>query len=329
MRYQIFFLVFLVIVNESALWGQSSIQTETERFGREIVAFLSKDNIDKASALLQDYCEKIDRHQTEKGNTIYFKQQLARILLNYPKSLTNLSIQDFMFALCEQKPDNHYSAVIQMKLLWELSIFQDEHILSTEKMKEIDLLLGIWNIYKNKAAIPDADLKIPDSPFGGPTLIGSVFVGTDEEKKGYDAHLEKVSAIYALKKEKETSQEILKEYREKLIEAVSNYCIIKHVTRKELKDALTYHNIAPDLMKDIVDPLNTILQMQEDGFRIWQSADGLLKVTAKMVSSDKKEVKLEKADGDTLNVELHKLRKEDQEYVKLQSEIEASKEEQK
>ncbi len=62
-----------------------------------------------------------------------------------------------------------------------------------------------------------------------------------------------------------------------------------------------------------------------DGFRVWQSADGLLKVTAKIVAINADAVKLESEKGDTLNVELHKLRKEDQEHVKLQNEMEAAK----
>jgi preprotein translocase subunit YajC len=72
-----------------------------------------------------------------------------------------------------------------------------------------------------------------------------------------------------------------------------------------------------------------VLNIPYKGFREWQTNDGLLTLTAKVISVDKKEVKIEKEDGKQFTIELSALRKEDQDYVKrqLNSETKASKEE--
>jgi hypothetical protein len=61
------------------------------------------------------------------------------------------------------------------------------------------------------------------------------------------------------------------------------------------------------------------------GFRQWQTNDGLLKLTAKLISADKKEIKIEKEDGKQFTIELSALRKEDQDYVKRQREPDETK----
>jgi hypothetical protein len=55
-------------------------------------------------------------------------------------------------------------------------------------------------------------------------------------------------------------------------------------------------------------------------FRQWQTNDGLLTLTAKLISADKKEVKIEKEDGTQMTIELSAFRKEDQDFVKRQLE---------
>jgi hypothetical protein len=60
------------------------------------------------------------------------------------------------------------------------------------------------------------------------------------------------------------------------------------------------------------------LNIPYKGFREWQTNDGLLKVTAKLISADNKEIKLEKEDGKQLTIELSAFRQEDQDYVKRQ-----------
>jgi hypothetical protein len=64
------------------------------------------------------------------------------------------------------------------------------------------------------------------------------------------------------------------------------------------------------------------LNIPYKGFREWQTNDGLLTLTAKVISVDKKEIKLEKEDGKQFTIELSALRKEDQDYVKRQLESE-------
>ncbi len=59
------------------------------------------------------------------------------------------------------------------------------------------------------------------------------------------------------------------------------------------------------------------LNIPIDGFREWQSKDGLFKTTAKFVSLDKGDAILEKPDGKRTSIELSTLR-EDRDYVKTQ-----------
>jgi Fe-S cluster biosynthesis and repair protein YggX len=62
------------------------------------------------------------------------------------------------------------------------------------------------------------------------------------------------------------------------------------------------------------------LNIPYKGFREWRTNDGLLTLTAKLISADKNEVKLEKEDGKKFTIEIAYLRKEDQDYVKKQRE---------
>jgi hypothetical protein len=64
------------------------------------------------------------------------------------------------------------------------------------------------------------------------------------------------------------------------------------------------------------------LNIPYKGFRNWESTDKLFKATARFISLEKNEVNLEKADGKKTTIELSVLRKEDQDYVKKQLEIE-------
>jgi hypothetical protein len=64
------------------------------------------------------------------------------------------------------------------------------------------------------------------------------------------------------------------------------------------------------------------LNIPYNGFREWRTNDGLLTLMAKLISADKKEVKLEKEDGKKFTIEIAYLRKEDQDYVKKQLEPE-------
>ena len=64
------------------------------------------------------------------------------------------------------------------------------------------------------------------------------------------------------------------------------------------------------------------LNIPYKGFRCWQSTDGLFQTTAKFVTLDKGEVILEKTDGKQTTIDLSALRKEDQDYVKTQSQPE-------
>jgi hypothetical protein len=64
------------------------------------------------------------------------------------------------------------------------------------------------------------------------------------------------------------------------------------------------------------------LNIPYKGFRNWESTDKLFKATARFISLDKDEVNLEKADGKKTTIELSVLRKEDQDYVKIQLESE-------
>jgi hypothetical protein len=64
------------------------------------------------------------------------------------------------------------------------------------------------------------------------------------------------------------------------------------------------------------------LNIPYKGFRVWQTNDGLFKPTAKLISADKKEVKLESEDGKQITIEISALRKEDLDYVKRQLESE-------
>jgi hypothetical protein len=62
------------------------------------------------------------------------------------------------------------------------------------------------------------------------------------------------------------------------------------------------------------------LNIPYKGFREWRTNDGLLTLMAKLISADKKEVKLEKEDGKKFTIEIAYLRKEDQDYIKRQLE---------
>jgi hypothetical protein len=64
------------------------------------------------------------------------------------------------------------------------------------------------------------------------------------------------------------------------------------------------------------------LNIPYKGFREWRTNDGLLTLTAKVISINKKEVKIEKEDGKQFTIEIYALRKEDQDYVKKQLESE-------
>ncbi|MDR1384489.1 MAG: hypothetical protein LBJ67_11705 [Planctomycetaceae bacterium] len=64
------------------------------------------------------------------------------------------------------------------------------------------------------------------------------------------------------------------------------------------------------------------LNIPYKGFREWQTNDGLLTLTAKLISADTQEIKIEKEDGKQFTIEISYLRKEDQDYVKKQLESE-------
>jgi hypothetical protein len=65
------------------------------------------------------------------------------------------------------------------------------------------------------------------------------------------------------------------------------------------------------------------LNIPYKGFRNWESTDKLFKATAKFISLEKNEINLEKADGKKTTIELSVLRKEDQDYIKQQKDVES------
>ncbi|MGL6195352.1 MAG: HEAT repeat domain-containing protein [Thermoguttaceae bacterium] len=56
--------------------------------------------------------------------------------------------------------------------------------------------------------------------------------------------------------------------------------------------------------------------VSEDGFRNWETTDGLFKTTAKLTGITGKDIKLQRKDGKTISIELDSLRQQDQEYAR-------------
>jgi Fe-S cluster biosynthesis and repair protein YggX len=137
------------------------------------------------------------------------------------------------------------------------------------------------------------------------------------------------------------NQEVQQKYEEELSsesQSVWTFRLQWHV-KQSLTDALKktskileeIYSISPIVDDELVELLDKYEYPEEErakifkalnipykGFREWQTNDGLLTLTAKLIFADKKEVKIEKEDGKQFTIEIAYLRKEDQDYVKRQ-----------
>jgi hypothetical protein len=82
------------------------------------------------------------------------------------------------------------------------------------------------------------------------------------------------------------------------------------------------NKVEADFAKEILDAVKKAEKNAPppSNYRNWQSKDGLFKAKAKYVSSDAKNVTLEKENGKQTTIELSVLRDIDQRFVKEQTE---------
>ncbi|MGL4942368.1 MAG: SHD1 domain-containing protein, partial [Thermoguttaceae bacterium] len=90
----------------------------------------------------------------------------------------------------------------------------------------------------------------------------------------------------------------------------------------ELEALLKEHKVDDALAKEVLDAVKEAEKNAPppSDYRNWQTKDGLFKASAKYVSSDGKDVTIEKPDGKQTTIELSALRKADQDYVREQIE---------
>jgi hypothetical protein len=187
-------------------------------------------------------------------------------------------------------------------------------------LKTILLIKSKYEKYPKKDENKDNHVinKVIDQPF----LTGKNFYyGMDHEmvedkelRKQYEDHLWKRQVI----RWNNRIQHGLKEYYKNALQS-SHSLIIKWYdisprADSELVGLLEKYEYPEKEKAKILKALN----IPYKGFREWKTNDGLLTLTAKLISADKKEIKIEKEDGKQFTIEIVYLRKEDQDYVKRQ-----------
>jgi hypothetical protein len=161
----------------------------------------------------------------------------------------------------------------------------------------------------------------PPATYNGPYVSGMDMSNVDDKatRESYKQYKEEIAA----KLDKRYSQNTVKTVRKHCSARVKQYLIDAYsllpYRTSELEAMLTKYKFYPAMSKEIIDAVRKVeKEHPDDGFRTWLSNDKLFKTEAKFVSSDSKNVTVEKRDGKQTTVELKLLRKFDQEYVERQ-----------
>jgi hypothetical protein len=214
----------------------------------------------------------------------------------------------------------------QQRLLFHVSAYiLDPRNKDNGILKERKLVLSSWLEYHNHLldiVDPKHDpLKLPTtniSPGKGTYSAGIAPESIKEPdiRKEYEKKLEE-NAEYAKNFNlqcflNDAIFQSLNKFREV---AIKNYSLSPHADDELLELLDKYEYPEAEKVK-----IYKALNIPYKGFREWRTNDGLLTLTAKLISADKKEVKLEKEDGKKFTIEIAYLRKEDQDYIKRQLE---------
>jgi hypothetical protein len=214
----------------------------------------------------------------------------------------------------------------QYRLFFRVSVYiLDVENKNSNVIKERRLILSSWLAYHNCLLIlvdsKHDPLKLPYvniSPGKGPYSSGIAPENIKEPdiRKEYEKKLKNNSEYTR----KFNLQHTLRYLIPRSIEESREF-IIRSYSKlpragEELVELLNKYEYPEEEKAKIFKALN----IPYKGFREWRTNDGLLTLTAKLISADKNEVKLEKEDGKKITIEIAYLRKEDQDYVKKQRE---------
>jgi hypothetical protein len=153
------------------------------------------------------------------------------------------------------------------------------------------------------------------APIGGPYLAGvePSAIKEDDIRKNYEKRLEINERLSA---ERSLQIRVRNEMNWALSES-SSYLKKEYISATDATELLKLLEKYDYPVQESVILLSRFGIPYKD-FRQWQTNDDLFKLTAKLISVDKKEIKIEKEDGKQFTIEISALCKKDQDYVKRQ-----------
>jgi len=283
---------------------------------------LTKENEIACSSTISSACNILDnlsRHSENRNTKTYYKlatfysEKFLQMNFNEVQAINNQ-----WFILKSLLSDD---LIRKSKDIDILDVFRKQRKWQTQKAIQIWNQLEThadrtWSIenYTNELR-PLSDI----SPFYAMDI--SQIPDSKERKKCID-YIERKNILIRRSVNQFKAIELQKQIQDEFIRILVSYYTTAPYDKQEIEKLLETLKDSSNISERILESIKKQAAWIEAGFREWLTKDGLFKPTAKFISLDKKDVKLEKEDGKQITIELSALRKEDQDYVKRQIESE-------
>jgi hypothetical protein len=329
-------------------WGQ--VPSEQDSARRMVDSLLGK--ISNKTVSFEQLLPEIRQVENRTKNNIayyldsmrYITEQLVRRENPKTKEVIGEIIANAAFLTLDDETLNDVERVealldqLSMILMPELRPRKTEDMIDCDpklRQKNANRLLELYQLFVNQVEenydptatenLPQFKHFVPPESYRGPMIGGMDYSEAEDEatrdafKKYREEQWRKDHKYRAY----ETTKDFLPIYARGVIRYLTDaYSLFPYQTA-ELEQMLEEKKCDPEMSKTILDAVRKAENdAPDDGFRIWLSKDKLFKTTAKFISQDKGEVTLEKSDGKRTTIEFSALRKEDQDYVKMQHESE-------
>ncbi|MDR2346836.1 MAG: hypothetical protein LBE18_12305 [Planctomycetaceae bacterium] len=331
------FIVVQFIFSVSCLFGAELLSNEI-RFAQEekTVAAIVNPNADWAAVNREiERLEKMYENHPDMYvivmirivNTFFYHTHFKsnRRFYEWSELIEKLNQKIF-----NKKPESNEGKGWQIEAIVDYMTFDPDEapleILTNRKIR-VSKIIEIWQNVSNNIE-HDWDRNDPKNilhPYSPPLSFTEGFKSGQSPdsikdpivKKEYTEYLEKRAALSKKAWDQKQAKEVVRKSKNGIKKYIIDSYSLRPFAAPELEQILKDNKVEEAFAKEILDAVKKAEKEAPppSEFRNWQSKDGLFKAKAKFVSSDNKNVTLEKEDGKQTTIEISVLRTVDQRFV--------------